>query len=255
MYKKRYSRKRSYSKSRRASGKYGRSRKATFNRRVRKAVLKTSETKYRLGAVENLALYHDRGDVVAGPTATTQGAAIWNPWFSISRGTAPGNRIGDEVYPVGMSLRLCYWCAADRQAQFVRIIVASVPRVNTYPGGGGQMVSDQGSYDLMDAGGSNDTVTGIIKSSDSGIKVLYDRMWTGTAKGKTEDADELGDNRFFKKIWIKAKRGSKLTWQQDGYLKNNPIGVWVIPYDDYNTLRTDILGRCSFTYKLYFKDP
>lgn len=254
MYKKRYSRKKSYSKTRR-SGKYSRSRKTNFNRRVRKAVLKTSETKYRIAAVENLALYHDRGDAVAGALATTQGAMIWNPWFSISRGTAPGNRIGDEIYPVGMALRLCYWCAADRQAQFVRIIVASVPRVSTYPGGPGPVVTDEGKVDLMDPAGSNDTVTGMIKSSDTGIKVLYDRIWTGTAKGKTEDADELGDNRFFKKIWLKAKRGSKITWGVDGYIKNNPIGVWVLPYDDYNTLRTDILGRCSFTYKLYFKDP
>lgn len=153
-----------------------------------------------------------------------------------------------------MSLRMCYWCAADRQAQFVRIIIASVPRVNTFPGSAGQVISSEGSYDLLETTGSNDTVTGIVKSSDSGIKVLYDRMWTGTARGKTEDADELGDNRFFKKIWIRAKRGSKITWQQDGYLKNNPIGVWVIPYDDYSTLRTDILGKCTFTYKLYFKD-
>lgn len=252
MYKRKF-RNRPYRKKSR--GRYTRRRKANFQRRVRKAVLKTSETKYRLGTVENLALYHDRGDVSAGPLQTTQGAMIWNPWWSITRGTAPGNRIGDEIYPIGMSLRMCYWCAADRQAQFVRIIIASVPRVNTFPGSTGQVISSEGSYDLLEITGSNDTVTGIVKSSDSGIKVLYDRMWTGTARGKTEDADELGDNRFFKKIWIKAKRGSKITWQQDGYLKNNPIGVWVIPYDDYSTLRTDILGKCTFTYKLYFKDP
>lgn len=54
---------------------------------------------------------------------------------------------------------------------------------------------------------------------------------------------------------IRAKKGSKLTWQVDGYLKNNPIGVWVIPYDDYDTLGTVIFGRCTYTYKLCFKDP
>lgn len=251
-------RKRRFSK-RRTTKYRGRSyrgrKKASFNRRVRRAVLKTSETKYRVGYMENVNLYHDRGDAIAGATASTQGSVIWNPWFDISRGTGTGNRIGDEIIPIGIALRMMYWCAADRQAQYVRIIIASVPRVNTYPGSGGQLVSTAGSYDLLDAGGSNDTVTGFVKSHDSGIKVLYDRMWTGTAKGKTEDADELGDNRFFKKIWIRAKKGSKLTWQQDGYLKNNPIGIWVIPYDDYSTLRTDILGKVTFSYKLYYKDP
>lgn len=243
-----------YSKKR-SRGKFSRAPGQNFQSHVRKALLKTSETKYRIGTSEDVSLYHDRGEAAAGATATTQGAILWNPWDNISRGTAPGNRIADEIYPIGMALRLMYWCAADRQAQFVRIIVASVPRVNTYPGGGGQVVSTSGSYDLMDPSGSNDTVTGMIKSSDSGIKVLYDKMWTGTARGKTEDVDERGDNRFFKKIYIRAKKGSKLTWQTDGYLSNNPIGVWVIPYDDYATLRTDKLGWCSFTYKLYFKDP
>jgi len=250
-YKRKY-RSRPYKKSRR--GKYSR-RKATFQKRVRKAVLKTSETKYRIAAAEDISLYHDRGMSSAGLTASTQGALIWNPWFTISRGTAPGNRIADEIYPVGMAIRLAYYCAADRQAQFVRIIVASVPRVNTYPGSGGEVVSNDSSYDLMDPAGSNDTVTGMIKSSDSGIKVLYDRLWVGKTVGKSEDADQLGENRFFKKIWIRAKKGAKLTWQTDGYLKNNPIGVWVIPYDDYGTLRSDILGKCAYTYKLYFKDP
>jgi hypothetical protein len=208
-----------------------------------------------MGSVENLDLYHDRGDSIAGALQTTQGALMFNTWNGIVKGTGTNQRVGDEIYPVGMAMRIAYYCAADRQAQYVRIIVATVPRVNTYPGSGGQVIASAGTYDLLDPTGANDTVTGFIKPPESGIRVLYDKMWTGTARGKTEDADEIGDNRFFKKIWIKAKRGSKLMWQPDGFLKNNPIGVWVIPYDDYNTLRTSIVGRCSFTYKLYYKDP
>lgn len=254
MYRKRSSSRRR--SSRRFRGKSRRMRKATFTRRVRKAVLKTSETKYRMSAAENVSLYHDRGTSAAGLTATTQGAIIWNPWFDISRGTGPGNRVADEIYPIGMSLRFAYYAAADRQAQFLRVIVATVPRASTYPGGGAaEGVTNAGNMDLMDPAGSNDTVTGMIKSSDSGIKVLYDRVFTGRTVGKSEDADQLGEQRWFKKIWIRAKKGSKLTWQTDGYLKNNPMGVWIIPYDDYTTLRSDILGVCAFTWKLYYKDP
>lgn len=245
----------SYFKRKMRRGKYSRGRKTSFNRRVKKAVLNTSETKYIIGSVENLDLYHDRGDPIAGVLQTTQGAVMFNTWNLITKGTNANQRVGDEIYPRGMALRIAYYCVADRQAQYVRIIVATVPRVNTYPGSGGQIVSNAGTYDLMDPQGSNDTVTGFIKSGDSGIKVLYDRVWTGTARGKTEDIDETGDNRFFKKIFIKAKRGSKLTWQTDGFLKNNPIGVWIVPYDDYNSLRSSICGRVSFTYKLYYKDP
>jgi len=128
----------------------------------------------------------------------------------------------------------------------VRIIVAVIPKVVS------ATIMDGQNFDLLDAAGSNDTVTGFVKRE--GVKVLYDKVWTGTARGKTEDADEFGDNRFYKQFYIKSKRGSKITWQQDGTLSNKPVGIWVIPYDDYGTLRSSILGNVTYTYKLYFKD-
>jgi len=253
-YKRKFSKK--VYRTTRYRGKSARRTKKIFQKRVRKAVLKTSETKTRLFASENVSLYHDRGTSDAGLISSTQGAIIFNPWYNVTRGTAVGNRIGDEIYPVGMAIRLAYWCAADRQAQYVRIVVCSVPKASTIANAGAEVVTAGGSLDILDPAGSNDTVTGMIQSADdSGIKVLYDKLWTGTAKGKTEDADELGDNRFFKKIWIRAKRGSKIHWRPDGYMKNNPLAVYVLPYDDYGSLRSDILGKCSYTCKLYYKDP
>jgi hypothetical protein len=229
------------------SGKYSRTaRKAAFAARVKKVIMKTAETKYVMGTAENVSLYHDRGTVGPSVLSTHQGAIIFNPWFAITRGDTVSNRDGDEIYPRGMAVRMCYWCAADRQAQYVRIIVAVIPKIVS------GYITDGTNFDLLDAAGSNDTVTGFVKRE--GVKVLYDKVWTGTAKGKTEDADELGDNRLYKQFYIKSKKGSKVSWQQDGTLSNKPVGIWVIPYDDYNTLRTDILGRCTYTYKLYFKD-
>jgi len=199
-----------------------------------------------MGVVENQSMYHDRGSALAGLLTTNQGSIIFNPWIDITKGTNMNQRVGDEIYPRGMAVRMCYWCAADRQAQFVRIIVAVIPKI--YNGS----VTDGQNFDLLDTAGSNDTVTGFVKKE--GVKVLYDKMWTGTAKGKTEDADELGDNRFYKQFYIKSKKGSKLNWQQDGTIANKPVGIWVIPYDDYGTLRSDALGKVTYTYKIYWKD-
>lgn len=207
--------------------------------------MKAAETKYIMGSVENQSMYHDRGSALASAIGNTQGAILFNPWYNITKGTSISNRIGDEVYPRGMSFRMCYWCAADRQAQFVRIIIAVIPKTS----GGG--INDGMNLDILDAGGSNDTVTGYVKRE--GFKVLYDKVWTGTVKFRGA-ADELGDNRFYKQFYIKSKRGTKLSWQQDGTLSSKPVGVWVIPYDDYGALRTDILGKVTYTYKLYFKD-
>lgn len=243
-YKRKFSRRR-FKRSRR--GKYARKgRRQTFKARVKKAILKTAETKYTMGSIENLALYHDRGNPSAGALTTNQGCVLWNPWYYITKGDTVSQRDGDEIYPRGMSVRMCYYCAADRQAQFVRIIVAVIPKVVA------GTITDGTNFDLLDQAGSNDTVTGMIKKE--GVKVLYDKVWTGKTVGKTEDADQIGENRFYKKIYIKTKKGGKLSWQQDGSLANKPVGLWVIPYDDYDTLRTDILGKFAMTYKLYFKD-
>lgn len=207
--------------------------------------MKTAETKYKIGYAENTALFHDRGTSSAGLLTSNQGAIIFNPWYSITQGDSVSNREGDEIYPRGMSLRLMYRNELNgAQAQFVRVIVAVIPRMV------GTSIMDGSNFDLLDQAGSNDTVTGMIKKE--GIKVLYDRMIT--LKAVTAGDARTGITRVFKQIYIKSKRGGKLKWGQDGLLQNKPVGVWVVPYDYYDTLRSVNLGYCSFTYKMYFKD-
>ena len=226
-------------------GKYGRARARSFQAKVKRILMKTAETKYVLGVAENNGLYHDRGLSTAGALTTNQGALVWNPWFAITRGDTVSNRDGDEIYPRGMSMRLMYNSTPNREGQFVRVIVAVVPKTT------GTTVLDGSNYDLLDSGSSNDTVTGYIRRE--GVKVLYDKVFTLQMQG-VRAASREGDSRLFKKIYIKSKKGGKLSWQQDGNLSNKPVGVWVIPYDVFGTLRTDLLGMVSYTYKLYFKD-
>lgn len=220
-------------------------RRRAFQSRVKAAIMKTAETKYVMSAGEDAALYHDRGGPAAGLLTTNQGALVWNPWFAITRGDTVSNRDGDEVYPRGMAMRILYNNAPNREAQFVRIVVAVIPKIV------GGTIMDGSNFDLMDAAGSNDTVTGMIKRE--GVKVLYDKLLTTQYHG-SRAVPARGDGRLFKKFFIKSRKGGKLTWQQDGTLSNKPVGIWVIPYDQFGTLRSDILGYCSFTYKLYFKD-
>lgn len=198
-----------------------------------------------MGAGENFGLYHDRGSSAAGLLTNNQGAIIWNPWYAITRGDTVSNRDGDEIYPRGMALRLMYISAASKESQFVRIIVAVIPKVVS------GTIMDGTNFDLMDASGSNDTVTGMTKRE--GVKVLYDKMVNLSYQG-SRAVERKGDTRFYKKLYIKSKKGGKLSWQQDGTLVNKPVGIWVIPYDQYATLRTEYMGDIAWTYKLYFKD-
>ena len=251
MYRKRSrSRKSSYRKRRGSASR----RKGAFQARVKKVLMKVAETKYRLGGVEDQPLYHDRGAVGAPVLSTLQGALIWNPWNLIEKGTEHYQRVGDEIYARGMSVRMSYWCAADRQAQFVRIIVAVIPKIYKFPGSGAQVITDGTNFDLFDVQGMNDCISSYVMGE--GVKVLYDRVQQLKCVGKSEDADQKGDQRFFKRFYIKSKKGSKLKWggYPDNQLLNRPVGIWVIPYDDYGTLRTDTLGWCTYSYKLYYKD-
>lgn len=241
-YKRKFSRRKSF--KRKTRGRFGRGRK-TFASRVTRVLMKKAESKYYMSAGENQALYHDRGNPTAGLLTSNQGATIFNPWYNITRGTSISQRIGDEITPSGMALRIMYNAVADRPSQFVRIIVAVIPKTVA------SVILDGSNYDLLDAGGSNDTVTGMIKKE--GVKCLYDKTLRLQNDGQRAVAAE-GDSRMYKKLYIKSKRGSKITWQQDGTLANKPVGVWVIPYDRFGTLRSDGLGLLSYTYKLYFKD-
>lgn len=237
---------RKYMKRATSRGRYAlKRRRRAFQARVKKAIMKTAETKYVMGASENVYLYHDRGESSAGLLTTNQGALVWNPWFAITRGDTVSNRDGDEVYPRGMALRLMYLNSADRPSQFVRVIIAVIPKVVS------GNVTNGSNFDLMDAAGSNDTVTGMIKRE--GVKVLYDKIFTVQAPFE-RPVPITGEGRLFKKLFIKSRRGGKLSWQQDGSLSNKPVGIWVVPYDQFGSLRSDIIGTCSYTYKLYFKD-
>lgn len=231
---------------RRRSGKYLKRRRQNFYRKVRKAVLKTAEVKYKMVGAEATSLYHDRGTATAGVTTTNQGPIIWNPWYDITKGTTKSQRIGDQIYPTGISLRFCYWAAADRQAQFLRMIVAILPKVDS------NAVTNGANYDLLDPAGSNDTVTGMPKAE--GLTILYDKMITMKGMFSQSGVTVAGEQRVFRKIWIRAKKGSKITWNDDGAVTNRPMAIFAIPYDEYATLRSDILGTASWTYKLYFKD-
>lgn len=208
--------------------------------------MKTAETKYKMLALENVGLYHDRGTSNAGALTSNEGALIFNPWYQIAKGTDSSNRIGDEIYCRGMSIRLMGWSTPGRAAQYIRIIVAVIPKTV------GSTITDGSNYDLLDAFGSNDTVTGMIKKE--GVKVLYDRTITCKPMGSTDTTATSGDTRFFRRLYIKSKKGQKIGYQQDGNLVNKPVGVWVIPYDEYSSLRTDQLLSVSYTCKMYFKD-
>jgi hypothetical protein len=126
---KRKYRSRPYRKSRR--GRYGRRRAArSFQSRVRKAVMKTAETKYYDIMMENRQLYHNLGgNGTSIPLSVTSLTPWFNPWANIAEGSRRFERVGNKISPRGMSLKIYLANKADRPNTMIRLIVAVLPKL------------------------------------------------------------------------------------------------------------------------------
>lgn len=236
---------RSYRTKRR--GRFGRKRRTTFQTRVKRIVAKTQETKFLEYGEENVQLYHDYG-----PTGS-YGGILYDPWATITKGTGVANRVGDQITPVGMKFRMWLANKLDRPNVQYRVIVASVKRTI-----GGVMTTKNNVYPLMST--VNNTLI-CNMDMEKVSHVFYDkiiRLETGYDNSMNQTTGAFGYGREAHKtikLWIGKRRGGRaIKFDANGGIMNNPLMVFVIPYDSYGTLTTDNIASCAYTYRLYFKD-
>ena len=115
LYKKVYKR---YKKmSRRGKRTQARRTYQTVKRITNNTLMKRAETKYAVINRENVQLYHNVGETggAVGPYLNPYtDANFFNCWSLINTGTAAFNRIGNEIYPRGMSIRMWLANKSDR---------------------------------------------------------------------------------------------------------------------------------------------
>lgn len=248
--------KRSYRKYRKTSrrGRLGRGRRTyrLMKKVATRAIMKKVETKNTTIAVENQGIYHNYQQTALNGQPTSDGT-FWNCWAtSIVAGTRYDQRIGNEIYPRGMSIRMYIENLKDRPNLHYRVIIGVAPKTRT---DGTAMTFN--ALELMQGVGSN-----IIRhvNTEYGYKILYDRVFkneAGTTISNTADTDRRC--HIFKKIWIRRKKGGKIRYTGSvaglaAPIDNKPVFMMVIPYDSYNTLATDLLGVLNYQAKLYWKD-
>ncbi len=221
-------------------------RKKSLKSLITKVLMKRAETKVLNGSNENIQLYHNHGASFSG-----MNAIIFNPWQSIGSGAASNNRIGTEVYPRGMAVRLHLFNKLDRPNIHYRVIVAVVPKI--YNG-----AATTSTFDFRDNTGPSNSILAWMKP-DAGIKVLYDKVivneahFSAAPTGTSGDQDGKEAHKFVK-FYIKSKPGQKLLWGPDGNLVNKPMIMYVIPYDSFGTVTTDNIASCAVNTRFYFKD-
>lgn len=238
---------RRYRRSRRT--KYGRRMgRRTFQSRVKSVLMKNAESKFLQGGRENINLYHDVG-AASGPTSS-QSALIFNPWAGITSGTGPSNRVGEKITPTMMVARLWLANKDTRPNLLYRVIVARMPRMV------GGVITSGGNVDLFrvdDVGFNGNTLCGMI-DNEKGIRCYYDRTIRNEIGYSESTAAGKKECHKFLKLKIKRKRKTPILFEPGGNITNNPVAIFVIPYDSYGTLQTDNIASCAITYRLYFKD-
>lgn len=216
-------------------------------------ILKKAETKNTVLAHEGVDLYHN-GQISALNQQPDSDAQFWNIWSTtIVAGTGYNNRIGTEIMPRGMSLRMYFENEKDRPNIHYRLIIGIAPKLLS----NGLTPTNYDNLELMQGIGSN-----LVRHVDTekGYKILYDRVFKNEA-GTTISNTPATDRRYhcFRKIWLRRKRGSKISYVASvngvaSAINNKPVFMCVIPYDSENSLYTDHIANVTWQAKLYWKD-
>lgn len=218
---------------------------------MNRLIAKKTETKWLDIGLENQQLYHNTG-VTGGAYVSP---ILFNPWKQIPLGTTRYSRIGDRIHPVGMKIKLWLANKKDRPNVIYRVVVCILPR--TF---GGSVVSS-GSIDPGVSAMTSGTLGNysiLPWDTEKGIKVLYDRtIRNEMGVSHTHYSGEQKESHKIVKMWIKRKRSRPVMWDQldaTGNILNNPLAVYVVPYDSYGTLTTDNISSCAMFARLYWKD-
>jgi len=241
-------------KKSRGSARRTRTRGNSFQRKVKKVLLKTAETKYYDIGIENEQLYHNCGSFeLLFPAYIIAVDAWFNPWLEILKGISRFNRIGDKIVARGIKINLMLFNKHDRPNTKYRVIVATLPKSV-----GATVTSSR--FDPFQIANSGAMGNNMIKppDSDKGVRFIYDKIHTITGMQVAFTSAGGGGAREMTKmvkLWIKSKSMITYDTTDGANLVNKPLAVYVIPYEQYSTLETDNIASCAGFMRMYYKDP
>lgn len=219
--------------------------------------MKKTETKNLDFFHENVNVYHNVGPTggALGPfNAPWMDAVFFNCWAGIQQGTGASQRVGNEIYPRGMKLRLQLFNKAARPNLQYRIIIGTVPKLNQ----AGQ-ISTPTNVNWMLPAQYNNMLTRM--NTDLGVRAFIDRTYRNSlgtsffAQQGVTSANPL-ESSLIRRFYIRRKKASKIIYNQgaNAMIVNKPVFLAVIPYDAYGTLVTDNVASYAYMCTLYWKD-
>lgn len=237
-------------------GRYARRKTQSFKARVQKVLMRKAETKKYQFAAENVQLQHNIGynSNLAPPLITLSSmGTFFNIWADIPKGTASYNRIGDKITPRGMSLKIYLANKNDRPLTMHRIIIARAPKAVNGVATTASSITDP--FDSLQLGNTNNKLL-LSLDKDRGIKALYDKVHTLSNGWDYGTSATSRERTKYIKLWFRNRKARDIVYDStnSNQIVNNPILMWIIPYEQYSTAQTDTVASCSYYGTLYYKD-
>jgi len=218
--------------------------------------MKSAETKKYQFAAENVQLQHNIGynSNVGAPLIITLSSmsTFFNVWADIPKGTSSSARIGDKITPRGMSLKIWLANKLDRPFLHYRIIIARAPKAINGVATTASSITDP--FDQLQLGATGNKLL-LPLDNDRGIKALYDRVIKVGGVSAVSGV-YTKENHAYKKLWLRNKKARDIVYDStnSNQIVNNPILMWIIPYEQYSTVETSEVASCSYYGTLYYKD-
>lgn len=156
------------------------------------------------------------------------------------QGVQENQRVGDQIYVKGWSLRMLLGQKADRPNVTFRYWVMSVPKGSAY------------SYATFFQAVTNNVL--LDHANTDFVKVIQSGVWRPNEAGL---AGTGGDEyTFVKKLWVPYKKLYKFG-PADAALTHNDNDIWflIAPYDAYGSIGTDNIAYIQILTTLYYCDP
>lgn len=205
--------------------------KRTFAKKVKRVILKEAEPKNRAWTPGTTQLNHNANGVVLMNAPSTMPP----------QGVRDDNRIGDQIYTIGYSVKMLLTQKSDRPNCTWRISFVRVPKGATYTYG--TWYNNQTNVILLDD--FNNDFVKVVK--DSSFKQVIGDMDAGAV---------AREYTFVKKFWIPHKYLYKFGPADAAVTHNHDdLYMCIVCYDAAGTLITDNIGAYNVLFDLKYKDP
>lgn len=214
---------------------------------AKKAVMRVAETKHvanNFGQIPD-NLYHN--------TAMKLGDPVKPNLLRTSQGNQDGSgvgaytaRIGDKVNPIGVKIFLTFKQPYDRPNVLYKFVIQKT-RGDTNP-----------------AALPFEDITGVrvidsIDPEKSDGQIVFSRSFTDRSMNWSRHDSTATHNKeltFVKTFWIDLRKYKSYAYNGNNEWSGRDFNMipWLIAYDSFGTLTTDIVASYRFAYKFYFKD-